>query len=898
MSILSRRGRRKVGHLADIRVRHGRPGWQTAAVSVDSGLPPELTSFVGRETELRTIAGAVTSARLVTIAGPGGCGKTRLAARTAAGLAARWPDGARWVDLTATSDPAAVVSTVAGSLDLLRAEDGIASLTQALRARRLLLCFDNCEHVLDAAADIVGELLRRCPDVSVLATSREPLRIPGETVLRVPPLSVADSVELFLARAGGDPAAVPGEVRAACVRLEGMPLAIELAAAWAGTLSPGEILRGLDDRFRLLVRGPHGVAERHQTLAASMDWSHDLLATEDQALFARLAVFPGGFTAAAAQAIGDLGDNVLDGLRRLIDKSLVIADFRPDGTRYRMLEAVREYAAARLAASGDGDIARDRQLDACLAHLESVRHLQATDMDAWRAVVAADHENVLAAARWGLALDDPERGRRLVAELPWFWHLGRDGREGMDLLSRAIGLSVDERTALQARLLTGLALVANTTTPLALDDPARAGMEIATEVGDGHTACLAMSLRAIGMLGADFSSAWDIAGRAAALAREVGNGFVHDGANVVRGIVCHLRDDHEQAIELLGAAVPGLIGRNDRGVAATALAVLAISRAVTGDLPGAMTTAREAVLAATPLGDYHRVGTAHSVLAHVLGLAGRSDEAWAAMRPVLELIDGAESPPFVPELTLRIAYLHLSDGRPDLALAAFDGITPDLLTPRSHVVLAAALLGAGDLVAAGEQAEAALEMGRELGMAELTADALEVLARLAADTDPQRAMTLHHEALVLRAERGLLLSCVDSLEEIAALSGSAVVHTACRSARERFGYPAREPLPDPPSDPDGPGSAMSLDEAVAYVRRSRGVRARPSIGWASLTPTERGVVDLAAEGLTNPEIGGRLFMSRATVKTHLSRVYAKLGVANRTQLAAARPTTDAANGRQ
>jgi predicted ATPase/DNA-binding CsgD family transcriptional regulator len=877
----------------------------------EHGLPAELNSFVGRDAELQSIAQALTSARLLTLAGPGGCGKTRLAARVA-GMGSGIETGdVWWVDLTATSDPAIVPELVADTLGALHApnQDAIGAVAQQLLGRRILLCLDNCEHVLEAAADMAGELLRRCPQATILCTSREPLRLPGEVVWRVPPLSSVDSVELFTARAGHVTTSEEAarSVRTACVRLEGMPLAVELAAAWSGTLSPQELLNGLDDRFRLLARGPHGAAARHQTLIACMEWSYDLLDEVDRALFEQLAVFSSGFTAAAAQGVcarDGLDDGaVLDGLRRLIEKSLLVADTRDVVTRYRMLETIREYAEKRLEASGEIDAVRDHHLDVHLTAAESQHHLLDTDKDAWRAVIGADYENLRVAIEWGLAREDPERGRRLAAALPWFWHSSRRGKEGLDLLRSAIELGAADRTELQARLLMGLALVADTTAPVGVEyDVAQAALGIARDVGDRRTACLALCLSGVGMLYNDFQAAWNLASESEAVAREVGDGFVRDGATALMGIVCHLRDEHERAMPLLRAAVEGLVPRGDRGVASTALGYLAISVAHTGDLPRARDLAQQGVSVATPLGDYHRVGSARAVLAQVEELAGRLDEAWAAVAPMLRLIEGAEPIPFIPGFAQCIGYLHLRNGEPERALPWFERdltmsgeLDGNFLAARTRIGLATAQHALGDAIAARDHATIALGVGRDLGMPGLISDALEVLARLIAGTEPQHAEDMHHEALALRVEHGLKLRCVHSLELLADLADragstveSARILGACDHAREELGHPRHRPHTPEADDDHAAGRTMSLDDVISYARRARGTRSRPATGWASLTPTELSVVKLAVAGLTNPEIGRQLFMSRATVKTHLSHVYAKLGINNRTQLATAR----------
>ncbi|GAB3565928.1 LuxR C-terminal-related transcriptional regulator [Amycolatopsis endophytica] len=814
-------------------------------------LPPQVTPFVGRGPEPDALTAELAANRLVTVAGPGGCGKTRLALRVAARQ-----DDVCWADLTATADPSVVPKLLAAATGTLLTPDH-GSLPRQIGDRRVLVCLDNCEHVLAAAAEVTLELVAACPNVTVLATSREPLGIPGERVWRVPPLSAADAVALFRARSG------TGENTATstlCARLDGIPLAIELAAAWSGTLTVPEILRGLDDRFTLLVRGPRGVTARHQTLAASMAWSHDLLDEPDRVLFRRLGVFRGGFTLGTATGVcGPARMEVLTGLGRLVDKSLVVADTAGSSTRYRMLETVRQYALAKLVSSGEEQDVRERHLGTFLALAEEAEPLLGKDKDARRAIVAADQENLRAAIEFGLAADDPDRGRRLAASLAWLWHLGGRGHEGLTLLRHAIDRGPDG-TALQARLLTGLALVADTTQPVE-HDAARAALDIVPDDG------LATLLHALSELVRDFDSAAALAGRA----RTSDDGFVRDGATALLGIIHHLRDDHEKAVPLLENAIDGLLRRNDRGVASTALAFLASTALHIGQMERARELATESVRVARPLEDYHRIGSATSVLATIEGTAGRIDEARAVLDPMVRLVDGAESPPFVPGLARAKGYLHLWSGEPSEAIGWFRREADDEhLTPPTLVGLAEALRLAGDREAAATACARALTAARRAGMPKVIADALEQSAYLADDP-----ADLHHEALAIRAERGLWLSCVRSLEALSAHDEP--LRHACERARREMGLPHG----------DVPSTAMSLQDAIAYARRPRGKRGRPASGWESLTPTEESVVRLAVQGLSNPEIGTRLFMSRSTVKTHLSHIYAKLGVTNRTELAAA-----------
>jgi predicted ATPase len=334
-------------------------------------------------------------------------------------------------------------------------------IASQLSNRKALLCFDNCEHLLDSVAELVVTLQVGCPEISVLTTSREPLDVAGEVVWRVPSLTPSEAVSLFAERAG--PGFTPDEeaeqaIKTICARLDGIPLAVELATAWLRTLTPQQIEAGLDDRFGLLVRSTRGVAARQQTLASSIDWSYDLLDTEERDVFRSLAVFAGGFTLEAAAAVyGPIGHREVIG--RLVDKSLVVAT----DARYRLIETIREYAAARL--EGELDGLRDRHLDYFLRVAEDAAPELDKNRDAWRAVIEPERENFRAALDHGLSGPDPTKGRRLAAALPWLWNLQGTGQEGIGYLRWAIECSPDDRSLLQARLLYGYATVADTAAP-------------------------------------------------------------------------------------------------------------------------------------------------------------------------------------------------------------------------------------------------------------------------------------------------------------------------------------------------------------------------------------------------------------------------------------------------
>src|SRR5215472_695271 len=350
---------------ADVDAKQPLPG---SAETVAHNLPLQLTSFIGRAGEMHEVSMLLASTRLVTLTGAGGVGKTRLALQVAADVLPRFPAGVWVVDLAPLTDEAVVPVAVVRALGLPDEAGVSATGTVAgfIGAGRGLMVLDNCEHLLEACAVITEELLSACPGLVILATSREPVGVAGEAMWRVPSLPLVDeAVELFTDRAQRarpgfaitpENAEAVGEI---CRRLDGIPLAIELAAARLRAFSPAEIAAGLHDRFRLLTGGSRTAARRQQTLRASVDWSHALLTGPEQVLFRRLAVFAGGFDLEAARAIG-VGDglrpdDVLSLLGSLVEKSLVAAEESDGVTRYRQPETVRQYALERLTHSGEAD---------------------------------------------------------------------------------------------------------------------------------------------------------------------------------------------------------------------------------------------------------------------------------------------------------------------------------------------------------------------------------------------------------------------------------------------------------------------------------------------------------------------------------------------------------------
>lgn len=470
-----------------------------------NNLPLELTQFLGRERELTTVRELVTSHRLVTLTGTGGVGKTRTALRTAASLLDHF-DGIWFVELAPLQDPGLVTSAIAQVLHVLDAGDEplIDRVIAALKDSKTLIVVDNCEHVISAAAGAVEAILRACPGVRALATSREPLAIGGEHVFRMPSLEVPAAVALFADRASSAAQEFELTPRNAPVvaeivrRLDGIPLAIELAAPKLRFIPLDRLVQRLDERFELLTGGSRTALPRQQTLRALIDWSYDLLDERDRALFRRISAFRGGWTLEATRAVcgDDAPENdVLEALSRLVDKSLVVAEDGDDGRRYRMLESTRDYAAERLAESGETDEVAARH---CRYFCElSNRLFEAywtTNRDRHMELTRAELENYRAAIDWGLLREhDVRTGARIVANLRDLWDMWLC-REGRAYADRALELIGRDDPVTRARLL--LVIAAFTFDGGLGLEPCKEAVELARETGDAIL--LADALRWLG----------------------------------------------------------------------------------------------------------------------------------------------------------------------------------------------------------------------------------------------------------------------------------------------------------------------------------------------------------------------------------------------------------------
>jgi predicted ATPase/DNA-binding SARP family transcriptional activator len=444
-----------------------------AEPAVAGNLRARLTSFVGREEELVTVGDLVRGARLTTLIGPGGAGKTRLAVECARAHVGA-PDGAWLVELAPVGDPDELPTAVLAALGLrelpilggrglhpVDVSDPLARLVHTLAGRRLLLVLDNCEHLIGAAAAFTERVLGECPEIRVLATSREPLGITGETLWTVQPLALPPaavrpgdalsyaSVRLLADRAG---AVSPGftvdggnvaAVAQLCRALDGMPLAIELAAARLRTMSLAQVAARLDDRFRLLTTGSRTVLPRHQTLRAVVDWSWDLLDDAERRLWRRLAVFSGGATLDAAVDVGGLGEDTLGLLTALVDKSILTVLPGTDEPRFGMLETIKAYGLERLAEAGESDVraAHARHFLALAERAEP--ELRGRNQLAWLARLGADHDDLHAALRGAITRSDVDTALRFVVTLGWYWWLGGHRTEGTDLALEVLAMPIE-----------------------------------------------------------------------------------------------------------------------------------------------------------------------------------------------------------------------------------------------------------------------------------------------------------------------------------------------------------------------------------------------------------------------------------------------------------------------
>ena len=907
-------------------LRNEFPPLRTPNTLVSHNLPAQLTSFVGRQGEIERLREALATNRLVTLTGAGGAGKTRLAVQVAAALAAEFGDGICYVDLAPITHPAVVPVTAARALGLpdRPGQSTIDTLQQHLSDRHLLLVLDNCEHLLDASASMVGALLGAASRLTVLATSREPLCVAGEAAWQVPSLSLTDeAIELFadrarLARTGfavnDDNVGVVTEI---CRRLDGMPLAIELAAARVRTLSLTEIVDSLHDRFRLLTGGSRIAVRRQQTLRASVDWSHALLTETERILFRRLAVFLGGFDLDAAQAVtgadGVARYQVLDQLTLLVDKSLVVAENTGGPTRYRLLETVRQYALEKLGESGEADAVRSRHRDYYTSVAALLDAPARTDYQQRLDQAEVEMDNLRSALGWDLEESDTEGALSLASSLQPLWMTrGRflEGRAWFDTVVADGDLAdLEVSSAVRARALADTAVLTMFVGP-ALDRAERA-LAIARELDD--PALLARTLTACGFIagGLDYNgkAAQTYYSEAMVFARRLddrwslsqilawqANTFVAVGDPIAARAVGEEGRDLADAIgdrpnsrwcrtflawvQLMEgdvvAAVSGFRGvsaeceaDHDEFLKPLNLMGLGVALAYQGDVDAARAAADNALETAPGLDAYFQ-GMGHIASAMAALAAGDVGAARDASERADHYIGLAQPQVAVAQRAFCSVEVALAEG--DLVLArrwADEAVSVASgwylvagLLARARVVVAE-----GDREGAERDAHDALARSVSCGICQPLPGILECLADLAREVDNQQAARLYGAADALRQRTGMVRFKVHQ-------AGYDSSVAALRDAMEHKDFDAAW----------AEGAALSTEEAIAYARRGRGERKRPNSGWASLTPAEHEVVRLVCDGLATTDIATRLFVSPRTVHAHLTHIYTKLGLSSRVQL--------------
>jgi predicted ATPase/class 3 adenylate cyclase len=553
-----------------------------------NNLPIQLTSFIGRAREIAEVKRLLGTARLVTLTGSGGAGKTRLALQVAADVVDSYPYGVWLAEFAPIAEPALVPKIVASALSVPEqpGREMTETLVDAFGSKALLLILDNCEHLLAACADLAAALLRTCPKVRILATSREGLGVPGETLWRVPSLSLPDvrrlptsehlvlydAVRLFVDRAV---AIAPGfalssenaaAVAQICHRLDGIPLAIELAAARVKVLAVEQIATRLDDRFRLLTGGSRAVLPRQQTLRAAIDWSYHLLTEPERVLFRRLSVFAGGWTLEAAESVSAGGGvestRILDLLTSLVDKSLVLAETQRGEARYRLLETVRQFGMDKLEESGEADDARTRHRDWYLDLAEQADREQGGPRSApsagmmkplWIERLETEHDNLRSALEWSKAeKDGAEAGLRLVGALQGFWFRRGHWREAAEWLDGALARSREAQPSVRPRALLGATHFAWRRGDYVLATTlGEQGVVLCLELGDKEArASFLTFLSVVAIHQGNYDRARTLCEEALSLGRGLGNKAIIGRQLAHLGIVVQFEGDYERAIAL------------------------------------------------------------------------------------------------------------------------------------------------------------------------------------------------------------------------------------------------------------------------------------------------------------------------------------------------------------
>lgn len=678
-------------------------------------LPSLLTELVGRTDELVRLRDFLGRSRLVSLLGPGGAGKTTLALAIAHEVAAEQSGDVWFVPLSAVAEPEQVPAAVAEVLGLTvdPAAAGRAVI-EHLRGRAALLVLDNCEHLADACAVLVEDLLRGTSELRVMTTTREALGVPGELQMNVPPLGTRDAVDLFRRRAIAvrpdlDLDAYAEAIGRICERLDGLPLAIELAAARVRTISPEEVEARLDDRFGLLASGPRTAASRHRTLRAVVDWSHDLLAADERALLRRLAVFRGGWSLAAAEdvCVDDLVPDVLDTLHRLVDRSLVVVE----GDRFGMLETITTYATERLVDAGEADTFGERHAGYFAGLAESTEtDLRGGDQAAAMRRLRVEQQNLRQALHWSRHHADRrgELGLALAASLGWYWYVGRQV-DGRSELTAMLAAAPDAGPHVRARALQALSLA----------------LRPAGCVVHPHPAAAAAARESITL----FSGSGDLAAAALSQLLVAVEGVVADEVGADLAAVEEARATLRSVDDAWGIALADFVEME--------------LRLGDGQTEEALRLGRRAARAFDELEDRWGRSAVRLHLGIGLKLAGRLDEAGAVLLEVVELSPRVELPNNLARAFVELGEVALQRGEVSAAATSFDQaaeVAADLADDAMDGLVALGRAGLAqqrlDVVAAREHFGSASERFRRAGVEEGVARADAGLATLAALDPP------------------------------------------------------------------------------------------------------------------------------------------------------------------
>jgi predicted ATPase/DNA-binding CsgD family transcriptional regulator len=907
--------------------------------TLDAGrhnLPVLLTSFVGRDGELAELGRLLRETRLVTLTGSGGCGKTRLALQAAAERVAYRPDGVWLAELAALRDPEQVPTALAAAMTVHEPEavSVLDALGGAIGEQAPLVVLDNCEHLVRRCAEVVEHLLLVCPQIQFLATSREPLGVPGEMTWRVPSLSFPtevstarledlrrfEAVQLFVERARrARPRFALTEENTAsvaeiCTRLDGIPLALELAAARTRVLPPNQIAAGLHDRLQLLTGGSRTAVPRQQTLEASVAWSYDLLEEPEQALLRRLSVFAGGFTIPAAEAVGpddEIAPNQVLGLvSQLADKSLVVAGDDADG-RFRMLETIRRYAARCLDEAGEEDDTRRRHFE----HFFAAADRRPTEgEDHYRQRLRADYDNLRKALEWAADQDDPGLLLVLATRLATFWSLSihlaearhwlriaidRGGSadpvhraRALGSLSQVASLAADMSTAMSAGtegldllrqlgdtqgMIVTLTSLGSSATIMAEPDAGRGYLEEAAALAEatGDRRSVAYALALTGRTAVNSATNRD-AGRTALrhsieIAEECGAKDVECIALCLLGVLDALDCKPSAAAAQLTEALPELREAGDGFFLSFCLVALVHSQTLLGDFDGAEAACRELDAIGKAMGAA-RLYFAARARGWLAFCQGHWAESVSFFREQLS---------YYASVALRgrfagdLAWAELLAGHGDAARQRLDDFVRSADPDRTCLALPLAVRALiartdGDHDSAEELAVRAVAVSPTDAFGRLTVwSCLTVLAAIKADGSFEVATRLAGASAAFA--RDVSLTPQPALKSL--------IEPALHRCREALGD-ARF------AETWAEGERLALEEAAAYATRGRGRRRRHPHGWSSLTPTELKVATAVADGLSNPEIANRMFISRRTVATHLTAIFRKLAISSRSELAA------------